>query len=136
MKHWADGGATSLDNCVLLCAFHHRLVHEGGWRVEWWGRGYAVFLDPRGGVHTAEPPERPPLPGADRASAEGGEGPAAAVVRENRRRGVRPGPMTAGARWMREGDIPRALYYAALEAGIASVDGGVEGGGDATRAPP
>lgn len=28
--HWADGGATSLDNMMLLCRKHHRAVHEGG----------------------------------------------------------------------------------------------------------
>ncbi len=27
--HWADGGATRLDNLVLLCRHHHRLLHEG-----------------------------------------------------------------------------------------------------------
>jgi hypothetical protein len=26
--HWADGGPTDLDNLVLLCAFHHRYVHQ------------------------------------------------------------------------------------------------------------
>lgn len=29
VRHWADGGATSLDNLVLLCRRHHRTVHEG-----------------------------------------------------------------------------------------------------------
>src|SRR4051795_7271871 len=28
--HWEDGGATELDNLVLLCPFHHRLHHRGG----------------------------------------------------------------------------------------------------------
>jgi Domain of unknown function (DUF222)/HNH endonuclease len=32
--HWAQGGDTSLDNLVLLCWHHHRLVHEGGYTVE------------------------------------------------------------------------------------------------------
>lgn len=29
VRHWADGGATSLDNLALLCRRHHRTVHEG-----------------------------------------------------------------------------------------------------------
>jgi HNH endonuclease len=31
--HWIHGGATELDNLVLLCHRHHRMVHEGGWQV-------------------------------------------------------------------------------------------------------
>ena len=40
---WARGGTAELDNLLLLCSFHHRLVHELGWtvrldrgRVRWW----------------------------------------------------------------------------------------------------
>ena len=29
VRHWAEGGSTSLDNLVLLCRHHHRAVHEG-----------------------------------------------------------------------------------------------------------
>jgi hypothetical protein len=31
--HWVDGGETDLDNCVLLCKRHHRMVHEGDWKL-------------------------------------------------------------------------------------------------------
>ncbi|MCP4332617.1 MAG: DUF222 domain-containing protein [Gammaproteobacteria bacterium] len=34
IEHWADGGETSIDNLVLLCRRHHRLVHEGGFGLE------------------------------------------------------------------------------------------------------
>jgi len=51
VKHWADGGDTSLENCLLLCRHHHRLIHEGGWTIGWWGSGRPVFHDPRGGTH-------------------------------------------------------------------------------------
>jgi hypothetical protein len=29
IRHWADGGPTSLGNVILLCAAHHTLIHEG-----------------------------------------------------------------------------------------------------------
>ena len=31
--HWAHGGPTDLDNLISLCPYHHRLIHEGGWRI-------------------------------------------------------------------------------------------------------
>jgi hypothetical protein len=33
IRHWADGGSTDLANAVLLCGFHHRLIHRGEWSV-------------------------------------------------------------------------------------------------------
>lgn len=31
--HWALGGRTDLDNLILLCSYHHRLLHEQGWHI-------------------------------------------------------------------------------------------------------
>jgi Domain of unknown function (DUF222)/HNH endonuclease len=33
LVHWLDGGPTDLANLALLCRVHHRVVHEGGWRL-------------------------------------------------------------------------------------------------------
>jgi hypothetical protein len=30
---WEHGGRSDLENLCLVCWFHHRLVHEGGWRL-------------------------------------------------------------------------------------------------------
>ena len=34
IRHWSAGGETSIDNLLLLCSRHHRLVHESGYRIE------------------------------------------------------------------------------------------------------
>ena len=47
--HWADGGGTNLDNLVLLCGGHHRLIHEGGWRTSGHPGRDLRFHDPGGG---------------------------------------------------------------------------------------
>jgi hypothetical protein len=31
VRHWADGGPTDLNNLVLLCGYHHRLIHHSDW---------------------------------------------------------------------------------------------------------
>jgi hypothetical protein len=47
IKHWADGGETSLDNLVLLCRHHHHLVHEGGFDCKKSADGEIYFTDQR-----------------------------------------------------------------------------------------
>jgi hypothetical protein len=42
---WAKGGPNNLANEVLLCFYHHRLVHEGEWQVIKAGREFR-FLPP------------------------------------------------------------------------------------------
>jgi hypothetical protein len=48
LVHWARGGPTDLDNLVLLCGFHHRLLHEGGWRTTGHPGRSLLFHDPGG----------------------------------------------------------------------------------------
>ena len=109
VRHWAEGGETSLENCVLLCHHHHRLVHEGGWRVDWWGAGQPVFFDPRGGTHFegrwkgGEALKRPRSVSAE------------TLVRDNRARGVAPDAWTPSARWNRVWDIPPEILSRAEE---------------------
>jgi hypothetical protein len=54
--HWADGGLTDLDNLVTLCGFHHRLVHERGWRVVGHPGRTLRFLRPDGRPLALLPP--------------------------------------------------------------------------------
>lgn len=50
IEHWADGGATSLDNLTLLCSHHHRLLHEGGFVLRRDAHGDLYFRRPDGRV--------------------------------------------------------------------------------------
>jgi hypothetical protein len=76
--HWARGGHTKLDNLVLLCGRHHRLVHEGGFSVTRSAKGEIRFRRPDG-------EEVPPLPPPEHGSA-------AELRARNRRAGLRIGP--------------------------------------------
>lgn len=49
---WEVGGPTDLDNLILVCHHHHKLVHEGGWSVELQSQ-VAHWKDPRGSPITA-----------------------------------------------------------------------------------
>ncbi len=55
VHHWARGGETRLDNLVLLCRRHHRLVHEGGYGVE--VRGERISFTDRHGRRLAASPK-------------------------------------------------------------------------------
>ena len=79
--HWAHGGETSLDNLVLLCFHHHRLVHEGGYTIEDDPAGGLRFRNRHGVLSSSLPPRPPP-------------GRARALVDENHRLGLTIGPQT------------------------------------------
>ena len=70
VQHWADGGETKLSNLVELCAWHHRLLHEGGYGLRATDDGALVFTRPDGERIPDVP--RPALPdgGAIDVSAE------------------------------------------------------------------
>jgi hypothetical protein len=58
IHHWQEGGATQLDNLVLLCRRHHRAVHEDGYRVTLQADGTVTWMAPTGRTL----PEAPLLP--------------------------------------------------------------------------
>ncbi|MCW2602232.1 MAG: putative endonuclease [Pseudonocardiales bacterium] len=49
VQPWALGGSTDLADLLSFCRFHHRLFHEGGWRLARIADGYEVH--DRQGVH-------------------------------------------------------------------------------------
>ena len=46
IRHWAEGGPTELNNLVLMCAHHHRLLHRSGWEVRIAADGLPELLPP------------------------------------------------------------------------------------------
>lgn len=45
--HWSTGGPTELHNLILVCSFHHHVVHEGGWSIDPTSR---AFIKPGGTI--------------------------------------------------------------------------------------
>jgi hypothetical protein len=105
IEHWADGGATSLKNTLLLCRRHHRLVHEDGHRVFSDAEGQVVFFSPSGKAIAASPPMTPhPTDPLDE------------LIRRNRESGARPNSRSGMPEWRHDRDVPWEIEVAAVEA--------------------
>jgi hypothetical protein len=59
VRHWAEGGPTTLSNLVLLCRRHHRSIHEEGYQVERMPDGTLRFRRPDGRSLPETPPPAP-----------------------------------------------------------------------------
>src|SRR3984893_8600609 len=59
VRHWAQGGPTTLGNLVLLCRRHHHAVHEEGYRVSRGPDGTLDFRRPDGRPLPDVPPAAP-----------------------------------------------------------------------------
>ena len=91
VRHWAQGGPTTLSNLALLCRRHHRAVHEEGFQIERLPDGVLQFRLPNGRV----------LPDVPRPAAV----PACPVrsLRErNDEHGLRPTAWTLRPQWLGE----------------------------------
>lgn len=77
VEHWARGGETKIDNLLLLCRRHHRLVHEGGYGLERLPGGRVRFRLPCGTM-IPDAPRPPPATGkrlaASKATCWSGDG--------------------------------------------------------------
>ena len=47
-KHWSRRGHTKKSNLLLVCLYHHKVLHEGGWHVTGDADGALTFIDPHG----------------------------------------------------------------------------------------
>jgi hypothetical protein len=113
VEHWADGGETRLDNLVSLCRWHHRLVHEGGIRVEERAGGGWRFLRPDGREFDPRP-----LDGAAPAVHRAGD-----LQRHHEAQGVHIDSQTAVTRWRGErADYELGVWVLCQQAGRVAAE--------------
>jgi Domain of unknown function (DUF222)/HNH endonuclease len=55
VEWWSRGGRTELGNLILVCTFHHKLVHERGWGVKRRDDGAVHWFRPDGTRYRAGP---------------------------------------------------------------------------------
>jgi Domain of unknown function (DUF222)/HNH endonuclease len=55
VEWWSRGGRTELRNLILVCTFHHKLVHERGWGVKRRDDGAVHWFRPDGTRYRAGP---------------------------------------------------------------------------------
>ena len=89
IRHWAQGGPTTLSNLALLCRRHHRAVHEEGYQVE--RLGELQFRRPNGWPLPDVPP--PPMVASD---------PAEVIRARNEADGLALHARTAKSGWLGE----------------------------------
>jgi 5-methylcytosine-specific restriction endonuclease McrA len=91
IRHWAQGGPTTLSNLALLCRRHHRAVHEEGYQLERQPDGELRFRRPSGRLL----PEVPPAP-------EVCGDPVQVLRSRHKAEGLRLHPHTATSGWLGE----------------------------------
>jgi hypothetical protein len=91
IRHWAEGGATTLSNLALLCRRHHRAVHEEGYQVERLPDGELQFRRPTGMLLPKVPPS-PQVP----------DDPSGALRAQNDAQGLQLTPRSLKPRWLGE----------------------------------
>ena len=55
LRHWINGGPTTLSNLITLCAAHHSRVHELGWKMSGDANELVTFTSPHGRSSVSSP---------------------------------------------------------------------------------
>ena len=87
--HWADGGETAVENLVLLCRNHHRLVHELGYGIARSSDGTIEFSNPAGKIIPTGPCRR-------------SRGNVLSLFEDHAGSGIHITPKTAQSQWLGE----------------------------------